>query len=254
MFQAPPILSHSLIRPRASRNRKETRNGGFTLLELMLLILLLVVISSFLYGAIQNARKRSDQFHCVANLKQISVASLAYGADHHGDWPDNRVVDKVKEPNMDNVVFLESLLPYVGPIPKKPSAGMSRSAFRNSPFVCPAERLNEPNGSYVYQGVATVRSRGLSYGQNYYLQQTASKSRVGPRNAVQYPSELVLYMDFQGHYLMDYSRLIQGDRIELTEKRHGRMVNAAFADGSIRSVDIRTIPSQLPCRFWQGRE
>ncbi len=219
--------------PRARRN-------GFSLLELMLSIVIVALLAGFLYTGMQQTRRRADQLGCTANLKQISAASAAYSVDHGGEWPENRI-DKENG----NVIFMESLLPYIGPVPKHPAPN-----FRASPFVCPAERLNQPGSTSVY----IVRSRGLSYGQNAFLQATTSTKKVGPRIAVQYPSELVLYMDFQGHYLMDFDRLLQSDRIAQIKKRHGPFANAAFADGSVRPVDIDAIPTYAPSRFWQGRD
>lgn len=217
---------------------------AFTLIELLLVIALIAVLSALLFSAGHNARSRTDRVLCVGNLRQISTASIAYSADHQGQWPLNMIDDE-----NGNKVFLEALLPYFESIPKKPA-----SDFRKSPFICPAERKNAPNSGSLHEGVYLVRSRGLSYAQNSFLQATAANRRVGLRASVQYPSELVLYMDFQGHYLMDAGRLIQGERIQQIKERHGQMANAAFADGSVRPVDIDTIPTVLPARFWQGWE
>lgn len=221
-----------------TRTNRETRYAphGFSLMELMLSIAIIAVLSGFLYAGLQQARRRADQLGCTANLKHISVASAAYSADHQGSWPDNRI-DKENG----NVVFMEQLLPYTGPILKYPDP-----AFRASPFVCPAERNTEPYSVYI------VRSRGLSYAQNAFLQATAVAKKVGAKVSVPHASELMLYMDFQGHFLVDTSRL--PDNIAAIKRRHGQFANAAFADGSVRQINLDQIPTTTPSRFWQGRD
>ncbi len=221
-----------------------SRHRAFSLAELMLAIALLAVLAAFLFPVVQGVRKRSAQVQCVANLGQISTASAAYGVDHRGQWPDNGLhADSV------NDVFVEALVPYFGRVPKT-----GESDFRRSPFICPAERSDMPDGAYQKDGVYVVRSRGLSYAQNGYLHETAAASRVGLRTALEHPSALVLYMDFPKHFVLDISRLGKDNRVAQLKERHGERANAAFADGSVRPVAIDEIPTTRPSLFWQGRK
>lgn len=221
---------------------------AFTLVELVVAIGIVAVLSMILFGVGQRARKQGNQVVCVTNLKQISVASAAYGSDHQGQWPENGV----NAPSTTNEIFLESLLPYFQRIPKR-----SDSDFFKSPFICPGDRVDTPDNQYFYKGVYLARSRGLSYGQNGNLHDTTAKRSVGlTRGSVRYPAQLVLYMDFPAHYVMSDARLREAgkDRLARLKERHGSRANAAFADGSVRPVVIDEIPSEVPSLFWQGRD
>ncbi len=241
-MKIPPI---KLGLPGPPRKRSEC---AFTILELIVVIGIMAFLAVVLVGVGQSARQRSSRATCVGNLKQISVASAAYSMDNQGRWPENEVTTT----STGNQIFLESLLPYFQRIPKR-----TESDFLKSPFICPGERSDTPDNQYSYQGIYLVRSRGLSYGQNGNLHDTTAKRRVGlVRNSVEYPAELVLYMDFPGHYVMTDARLHEAgkDRLVRLRERHGGIANAAFADGSVRPVVISEIPSEVPSRFWQGRD
>ncbi|HWL54306.1 MAG TPA: prepilin-type N-terminal cleavage/methylation domain-containing protein [Chthoniobacteraceae bacterium] len=234
-------------RPGLSGLLRQRGEAAFTLVELVVVIGIVAFLSMILFGIGQSVRQRTSAATCVSNLKQISIASAAYSVDHQGLWPPNDVVS-----NGTNLVFIDSLLPYFQRIPLK-----NDSDFLNSPFICPADRGDIPDSQYYYKGVYLVRSRGLSYAQNGNLFDLSAKRRVGTtRSAVQHLADLVLYMDFTTHYVLSDARLREAgkDRVARLQARHGGTLNAAFADGSVRPVLMDDIPSEVPSRFWQGRD
>ncbi len=224
-------------------NSQPTDRAAFTITELMVAVVVIAVLAVVLFSASQSARRQSDRVQCISHLRQISAASISYGSDFRGAWPLNEI-----NGDTGNLVFMESLLPYFGGIAKRGEPG-----FRRSPFICPAERASGPDTQYQYEGVYVVRSRGLSYAQNSYLQATAAKRKVGLRSQVSLPGELALYMDFPRHYLMESGRLLETARQAELRERHGEAANVAFADGSVRAVKLHTIPTEMPSPFWQGR-
>jgi len=64
----------------------------FTLIELLLVIAIIAILASILLPTIQQARKKSREIKCVANLKSIGQGLMLYCADHndilpfHGEW------------------------------------------------------------------------------------------------------------------------------------------------------------------------
>lgn len=229
--------------------------NGMTVLELLISIGIAALLIVLLFVAGKAVVQNSRNVGCVLNLRQISLASLAYSADHDGAWPPNEVnpTDSSK-----NKVFTEFLAAYLDPYPRRPGAN-----FRNSPLVCPADRADISESNFIYKGVYTPLGKyayGLSYAQNQSLFSTGSASGAGlRRQAVKQPAHLVLYMDFLTHFEMNASRLNvtvdQGKtRMDFLKDRHGgKFVNAAFADGSVRQVELDTIPTTNPSLFWQGR-
>lgn len=58
---------------------------GFTLIELLVVIAIVAILAAILLPALQSARERARRAKCMANLKQIHIASILY-ASNHGEW------------------------------------------------------------------------------------------------------------------------------------------------------------------------
>ncbi|HWL52483.1 MAG TPA: H-X9-DG-CTERM domain-containing protein [Chthoniobacteraceae bacterium] len=57
---------------------------GFTLPELLLLLVLIGILALLLYAAVGKARESSENTRCVSNLKTLGIAIHAYAADFNG--------------------------------------------------------------------------------------------------------------------------------------------------------------------------
>jgi prepilin-type N-terminal cleavage/methylation domain-containing protein/prepilin-type processing-associated H-X9-DG protein len=62
------------------------RNRGFTLLEMMVVILIIAVLCSLLVPAVAASREAARRGQCVANLKQLALAAALYESAH-GAYP-----------------------------------------------------------------------------------------------------------------------------------------------------------------------
>ena len=58
------------------------RRGGFSLLELLVVLSIMAVLAALLLPAINSARRYAQGIHCASNLRQIGQAIHAYRADH----------------------------------------------------------------------------------------------------------------------------------------------------------------------------
>lgn len=75
------------------------RDGGFTLIEMLVSITIVSMMAAMLLPALSTARERGRTISCVNNLKQIGLALQMYSDDHDGylvpaeyddtdtDWP-----------------------------------------------------------------------------------------------------------------------------------------------------------------------
>lgn len=64
--------------------RRETfqRKRGFTLLELLVVMAIILILSGAVLPALARARKKSRVIKCLSNMKQLTSAILLYGSDY----------------------------------------------------------------------------------------------------------------------------------------------------------------------------
>jgi prepilin-type N-terminal cleavage/methylation domain-containing protein/prepilin-type processing-associated H-X9-DG protein len=66
------------------------RRRGFTIHELIVVILIIVVLIAVLLPAIHTGHRGSRRVSCASNLRQIGVAFALYGKDNRGAFPRTR--------------------------------------------------------------------------------------------------------------------------------------------------------------------
>lgn len=65
------------------------REISFTLIELLVVISIIAMLAALLLPALQTAKEKGRETLCKSNLKQCSIAFLAYGGDNNGYLPMN---------------------------------------------------------------------------------------------------------------------------------------------------------------------
>lgn len=63
-------------------------NRGFSLIELMTVVLVVIVLVGILIPVVIKARERSKQSRCAGNLKQIGLALIMYANDFTAYFPN----------------------------------------------------------------------------------------------------------------------------------------------------------------------
>ena len=67
-------------------NTNRRRHAGFTLVELMVVIAIIVILGAILFPVFSSVREKARQSQCHANLTQIATAMKSFREDH-GKYP-----------------------------------------------------------------------------------------------------------------------------------------------------------------------
>lgn len=118
--------------------------SGFSLIELLVVVLIISVLSAMLMPALQIVRETTRQIVCGSNLRQLGVAMHAYTDDWEGRIPPNNVTSGTGSDIRWSMVladYIESEISLVFVQGTRP----------RGPFACPSSRnlVNWGNGDYA---------------------------------------------------------------------------------------------------------
>jgi len=141
-------------------------SGGFTLIEMLVVIAIIALLVSLLMPAVESARRAAERTGCASNLRQLHLATQMWAQDHGGRLPT------------DLQKWAPSLHPYLG--------GEAPPSYPLAVFKCPGHR------------VALERSPGIwtcSYTMLAVVQRKNDPDN--PRNllSVSEPSSVPLYTE-----------------------------------------------------------
>ncbi|MCB1207918.1 MAG: type II secretion system protein [Verrucomicrobiales bacterium] len=83
------------------------RQTGYTLVEVLVAISIIVAVGSISYAVVQKALQRAYAMHCTGNLRELGSALQLYIADHQGNFPtlvSARRDRDSEEPALDNTL------------------------------------------------------------------------------------------------------------------------------------------------------
>lgn len=66
---------------------KKQRYSGFTLIEMLVVIGIILILAAILYPALMNAMESGRKSKCTSNLHQLQLAALNYASDAGGVMP-----------------------------------------------------------------------------------------------------------------------------------------------------------------------
>jgi prepilin-type N-terminal cleavage/methylation domain-containing protein/prepilin-type processing-associated H-X9-DG protein len=67
--------------------KSNRRSGGFTLVEMLVVIAIIGVLAALLLPALEQAKTRAKRIECVSGLKEFGVAYHLFANDHAGKFP-----------------------------------------------------------------------------------------------------------------------------------------------------------------------
>ncbi len=98
---------------------KETRCAGFSLVELLVTIAIIILLTTLYWGSGSGNRHRKQQQACLQNLQKLFIAMEIYGNENSGKFPFKTGARTAEEP-------LDLLVP--------------RYSADTSLFICPASK------------------------------------------------------------------------------------------------------------------
>jgi type II secretory pathway pseudopilin PulG len=143
--------------------RRPTRAAaGFTLVELLVVLSILIVLTTLLLPSLKHARELSRRAICLGNIRDLTHAALLYAADNDGYLPDGASVnDKLQSPLCPAANRARPGSPIFGGLRVLPSiGGLLLPYLKNDPHVwhCPdtpdsSEDYSNPKPWYALSGV-----------------------------------------------------------------------------------------------------
>ena len=91
--------------------RYRSRPRGFTLLELVVVVAILMVLAGLIVGVASSARGKARVAQCKSNLAQLAKAAMQYASQHESFYPS-----VAPRPSLDKSLptLHDTLLPYIG--------------------------------------------------------------------------------------------------------------------------------------------
>ena len=198
---------------------------GFTLIELVVVISIIMILAAMLLPVFERTVKSAEAISCLANVRNLALASQLYSTDYDGGLPP-ALLDLPGSTKKNCWDIL--LLPYGG----------SRQTY-----LCPADE----NPTY---GPAYANSLTHSYGINLDITMIDGYPGASLRvTQIPRPCATILFFDLAQPYSYGW-RASWGNMSQYVAARHNQASNFAFFAGNAKRIKpSETLSSSV--NFWE---
>ena len=221
--------------------------GGFTLVELLVVIGIMALLVGILVPVLGRAREGARALKCQSNIRQILFAMMMYCNDNRGvlpipgdgvEYPFYAV--RVDRANICQMSFRDgTLMPYLDRSPE----------IRAQLFVCPSDEPPRFGGIGSRLQPTAARPRNFSYNFNSHVNGLGSPPR-GVRLARVVGSDHKLFVLEQEYPArpsdvpvdVDDNAVPPRPTVYYLSRRHNGLANEGFADGHVATQG----PSDFP--------
>ena len=186
------------------------RRCGFTLVETLIVVAIIVMLAAMVFPAYEAAIKRAEQAVCLCNLRSLATASGVYAQDYDG-WS---VPARASYPlNSFGTTWDVLLQPYL------------RSSLI---LICPSD----PGPSTTTSSVSLKHS----YGINYELAKNGGYNGASLQiEQFENPDTTIYFFDLRGS-LRTMGGTPRWTGTKFLEPRHHTRANFAFAAGNAKAI------------------
>jgi prepilin-type N-terminal cleavage/methylation domain-containing protein/prepilin-type processing-associated H-X9-DG protein len=226
---------------------------GFTLVELLVTIGIIVVLLALLVPAIQRVRASAHLVHCQSNLHQIGLAVHGYYNDHDGKFflhhPfDADVISNVGPSNSFAEIYWEDKIkPYIAGNAECDERLAKRGIITGSEAIyrChfdDSERIAAPDGDGIWNRTSYLMNSLLSHKTRRYGGWNLNRfiNEVGTSNFICFTERNAKgIIDSGGDPKQDDFDIWLGTKIIkpwIAWDRHGRVANYLYLDGHVMTL------------------
>ena len=243
------FLQHiSRRRPTCFRSGRAAGRGGFSLIELLVVISIIALLIAMLLPTLETARQVTRRTICASNERQIGIAWMTYVNDHSGWLPraDSRLWDGITTNTKTWAYIMADQL--IGGVYVDPPdvVQIDQDGYLSCPTMEPL-----PAGFNT-----THRS---DYGMNYWgiggESVFSSKPAYVKFGDVDVPANQVAFIDARyapGGTYTGYYRAhpqYQSGGVTSIDFRHQGVVNVLYVDGHVKAYDPSIIDDHFSTRF-----
>jgi prepilin-type N-terminal cleavage/methylation domain-containing protein/prepilin-type processing-associated H-X9-DG protein len=197
--------------------------GGFTLIELMVVISIIMILAGLLLPALKKAREKAHEIACANNMKGLFVVHDFYAGDNH-----NYVVPSVRTSSYP----MGRVLAFAGYIKIK---SLTPFDFSGSILDCPSWKRNASESAGYYG----------EYSQNYYIfsRIDLSKNWLGAKlMGIKKPSQIMLLSDMSNLDTASQSVVsVYALHAPFPGFPHSTGTNFIFVDGHLEKWSVNKI-------------
>jgi len=183
------------VRPKSAPNGRRFNCGGFTLVELLVVIGIIAVLVALLLPSLNRAREQAHAAACLSNMRQLAMAAGMYADDNRGRFPAPAWIG---DPEPDDWIYWQTGLDQTQGALMKYLGGYNANLLR-----CPSDDVT----SHISTTGLTGPDQYLySYSFNegmFNHNARVNHTQVIVRSQILHQSEKVLLIDEDGRSIDD---------------------------------------------------